>query len=75
MLQLNWLSLFYIVIFYKVAILLGNHSDEYMYALILFLEIKGQPLDEVSIATPAAVGGTLSACVILIIVVAVLVIR
>nr|XP_022311638.1 receptor-type tyrosine-protein phosphatase epsilon-like [Crassostrea virginica] len=38
-------------------------------------EMKEEPLVEVSNATPAAVGGTLSACVVLIIIVAVFVIR
>lgn len=51
-----------------------NKSDECI-SFVLFLEIRDQTSVEMSNATPAAVGGTLSACFILIIVVAALVIR
>ena len=51
-----------------------NRSDE-CFLFVLLLEMREESLIQVSNATPAAVGGTLSACLILLIVVAVLVIR
>ena len=50
-------------------------SFRWMFIFALFLEIREGLSVEVSNATPVAVGGILSACVILIIVVVVLVIR